>query len=82
VTRDSVFRTHANRWRARFTHDVEEAVTLADRVVIIDHGKIVLETPVALPRPRRRDSPSFSVLAQEILTYVLGLGQTIPTGNL
>jgi sulfonate transport system ATP-binding protein len=67
-------------WRAAgftgvlVTHDVEEAVTLADRVVAIDRGRIALDVPVALPRPRRRDSPPFAVLAEEILTHVLGPG--------
>jgi putative hydroxymethylpyrimidine transport system ATP-binding protein len=38
------------------THDVEEAVFLADRVIAISHrpGQIVHEENIALPRPRRR----------------------------
>jgi ABC-type nitrate/sulfonate/bicarbonate transport system ATPase subunit len=38
------------------THDVEEAVFLADRVIAISHrpGQIVHEEVIALPRPRRR----------------------------
>jgi sulfonate transport system ATP-binding protein len=54
------------------THDVEEAVTLADRVVAIDRGMIAFETPVALTRPRRRDSQPFAALALEVLAHVLG----------
>jgi sulfonate transport system ATP-binding protein len=35
------------------THDVAEAVALADRVIVIDHGRIALDVDVPLPRPRR-----------------------------
>jgi sulfonate transport system ATP-binding protein len=53
------------------THDVEEAVTLADRVVAIDRGRIAFEASIPLPRPRRRDSSSFATLAERILEHVL-----------
>jgi sulfonate transport system ATP-binding protein len=53
------------------THDVEEAVTLADRVVAVDGGRIGLEVRVPLPRPRRRDSPPFAALAERVLAHVL-----------
>ncbi|WP_367134203.1 ABC transporter ATP-binding protein [Saccharothrix sp. HUAS TT1] len=38
------------------THDVDEALLLADRVVVLDEGRIVAEHRVDLPRPRRRAS--------------------------
>ena len=38
------------------THDVSEAVALADRVVLIEDGRIALDQRVALPRPRQRGS--------------------------
>jgi sulfonate transport system ATP-binding protein len=38
------------------THDVAEALTLADRVVLIEDGRIGLDVAVELPRPRRRGS--------------------------
>jgi sulfonate transport system ATP-binding protein len=60
------------------THDVEEAVTLADRVVAIDQGMIAFETSILLARPRRRDSQPFAALAVEILAHVLGSPR--PTG--
>jgi NitT/TauT family transport system ATP-binding protein len=34
------------------THSVEEALTLSDRVIVMRDGMIVLDTPVAIPRPR------------------------------
>lgn len=37
------------------THDVEEALLLADRVVVLEHGRIAMDLQVALPRPRRHD---------------------------
>lgn len=46
-------------WRAHgfttilITHDVAEAVALADRVVVLRQGEIALDVPVDLPRPRR-----------------------------
>ncbi len=53
------------------THDVEEAVTLADRVIVLEAGRISLERVVALPRPRHRESPEFVALAQELLDHLL-----------
>lgn len=58
------------------THDVEEAVVLADRVVVIQNGKIGLDMPIPLPRPRRRDTLEFATLKGQILNHVLGDGQT------
>jgi NitT/TauT family transport system ATP-binding protein len=37
------------------THDVEEALTLASRVVIVNHGRVVDDRPVPLARPRTED---------------------------
>jgi sulfonate transport system ATP-binding protein len=35
------------------THDVAEAIALADRVVVLREGELVLDVPIDLPRPRR-----------------------------
>jgi len=52
------------------THDVTEAIALADRVIVIEDGTIALDIAVHLPRPRKRDV-TFSALEQSILTQIL-----------
>ena len=37
------------------THDIEEALILADRVILLAEGKLVDDIPVSLPRPRNED---------------------------
>ena len=49
------------------THDVAEAVSLADRVLLIEEGAIKLDLPIHLPRPRRRGSPEIAALEGRIL---------------
>lgn len=53
------------------THDVAEAVALADRVLVLREGQIVLDYVVNLPRPRRGLSdPAASTLQAQILKQV------------
>ncbi|WP_018608829.1 ATP-binding cassette domain-containing protein [Uliginosibacterium gangwonense] len=52
------------------THDVTEAVALADRIVLIDEGCITLNLPVPLPRPRERGK-EFAALEEHVLRQVL-----------
>jgi sulfonate transport system ATP-binding protein len=54
------------------THDVEEAVALADRVLLMRHGEFGHESMVSLERPRNRASAGFAALKAEILSRVLG----------
>jgi sulfonate transport system ATP-binding protein len=54
------------------THDVEEAVALANRVILIEEGEIVMDLPIRLPYPRQRDNPLFSKLVSQILNEILG----------
>jgi sulfonate transport system ATP-binding protein len=49
------------------THDVAEAVTLADRVLIIEGGEIALDLNINLQRPRERGSAEVAALEGEIL---------------
>jgi sulfonate transport system ATP-binding protein len=54
------------------THDVAEAVTLADRIVIIENGVVALEITVDLERPRHRAAPGFGALEEAILGRLIG----------
>jgi len=53
------------------THDVSEAVTVADRVILIDQGQIGMDLTVDLPRPRRKGSARLAELEAEVLERVL-----------
>ncbi len=53
------------------THDVSEAVTVADRVILIEQGEIGLDLQVDLPRPRRRGSVRLAELEEQVLDRVL-----------
>ena len=53
------------------THNIAEAVFLADRVLVMSHrpGRIISEVPVSLPRPRSLElmgTPQFAGLAQDV----------------
>ncbi|HEY9720625.1 MAG TPA: nitrate/sulfonate/bicarbonate ABC transporter ATP-binding protein [Oscillatoriaceae cyanobacterium] len=54
------------------THGIEEAVTLADRAIILgkDPGRIRADIPIRLPHPRHRDDPAFQTLVDEIYTIM------------
>jgi sulfonate transport system ATP-binding protein len=54
------------------THDVEEAVVLADRVVLIEKGLIGMDVKISLPRPRQRGDAEFAQTVEKILQRVMG----------
>jgi sulfonate transport system ATP-binding protein len=53
------------------THDVSEAVALADRVLVIEGGRIAHDINVEIPRPRRRGSADLAALEGSILRDLL-----------
>jgi sulfonate transport system ATP-binding protein len=53
------------------THDVGEAVALADRVLLVENGGLALDVPVTLPRPRRRGDAALAALEAQVLGRVL-----------
>jgi len=60
------------------SHNIEEAVFMADRIVVMDKepGRIIAELKVSLPHPRQRQSDEFRSLIDEV--YALLAGQTEP----
>ena len=54
------------------THDVEEAVLLCDRVLVLDAGRVRLSVEVDLPRPRARHLPEVGRLSLQLLSSIMG----------
>jgi len=90
LTRIEMQRLIESVWRElRFTavlvtHDVAEAVALADRVLLVEDGRITLDEPVMLARPRKHGAAAFAQLEGRVLERVLGeappdVAQVAPT---
>ncbi|WP_327365974.1 ABC transporter ATP-binding protein [Streptomyces sp. NBC_01217] len=86
LTRIKAQQLVAELWQRRgcavllVTHDVDEALLLADRALVMRDGAIAYETPVALDRPRAVGSPEFAALRSRLLTE-LGAGNTVPVAE-
>jgi sulfonate transport system ATP-binding protein len=50
------------------THDVDEALALADRVLVLGGGRISHSSAITLPRPRDRDHPELVAMRLRLLT--------------
>jgi sulfonate transport system ATP-binding protein len=50
------------------THDVDEAIALADRVLVLTDGRIGFSGQIDAPRPRDRDQPDLITLRARLLT--------------
>ena len=76
LTRMEMHDLLARIWiRERFTtvlitHDVVEAVTLADRVLVLKGGRIAIDLPVDARRPREADDPRVLELERRVLAAV------------
>jgi sulfonate transport system ATP-binding protein len=57
------------------THDVDEAIELADRVLVLDEGAIVVDVSIELPAPRSRRNSKFIDCREELLA---ALGVSLP----
>lgn len=77
LTRISMQRLLERVWRDQaftailVTHDVSEAVALADRVLVIENGRIAHDIDVDMPRPRQRGSADLAALEGSILRGLL-----------
>ena len=78
LTRDDMQRLLADVWRETrktviyVTHNVAEAVYLADRVIVMTPhpGTVKIEVPVALPRPRDPLSVAFLDHQKQLLSHL------------
>ncbi|MFZ3555699.1 ABC transporter ATP-binding protein [Streptomyces sp. BH055] len=81
LTRITAQRLVGELWQQRgcavllVTHDVEEAVLLADRVLVMDDGVIAHEARIDLERPRDLTDPRFAELRAELL-HRLGVDES------
>lgn len=80
LTRIKAQRLVAELWQRRgcavllVTHDVDEALLLADRALVMRDGAIAYDTRVGLDRPRAAGDPQFAALRTRLLTE-LGVAQ-------
>jgi sulfonate transport system ATP-binding protein len=79
LTRRDMQRLLESIWQERrftavlVTHDVMEAVTLSDRVLVLRDGAIAMDLPIDLPRPRHQAAGAVAELEDVILSS-LGAG--------
>ena len=52
------------------THDVDEAISLADRADVLENGRIIASVSINLPRPRQIGQPGFLELRKELLRAI------------
>jgi len=77
LTRTEMHRLIEDLWHSHgftallVTHDVQEAVALADRVILIEDGRIALDERITLARPRSQGDAAFAAIEKRILDRVL-----------
>jgi len=54
------------------THDVAEAVALADRVIVLDGGRIALDLDIPEPRPREKGTAEIARHEARLLAAIFG----------
>jgi len=73
LTRMSMHRLVLRLWARRrpavllVTHDVDEALALADRVLVLGSGQIAYSAAIAVERPRDRNHPELIDLRHRLL---------------
>ncbi|MDC8784371.1 ABC transporter ATP-binding protein [Roseateles koreensis] len=65
------------------SHNIEEAVMMADRVLIFSSnpGRVRAELPISLPRPRHPDSPEVRALIDEVYSLMTAGAATSAPGQ-
>jgi sulfonate transport system ATP-binding protein len=53
------------------THDVAEAVVLADRIILLDEGRITMDEAIQIPRSRSQGDPDFARTERLILNQLM-----------
>lgn len=56
------------------THDVDESIYLSDRVIVMsrDHGRILADVKIELPRPRDRTNPKYHDYVDQLTNILKG----------
>jgi len=81
LTRIRMYELVAKLWRAHtpavvlVTHDIDEAILLSDRIVVLSQGEISADVVVDFPRPRSRSDEAAIALRTRLLAE-LGVTQT------
>ncbi|MEV6008014.1 ABC transporter ATP-binding protein [Streptomyces sp. NPDC051976] len=57
------------------THDVDEAIVLADRVLVLDNGRVGLDLTIDVPHPRSYRDPLLGAYGQRLLA-ALGVDES------
>ena len=57
------------------THDVDEAISLADRILVLDEGRLIEDLKIDLPTPRDHGDPQFAQFRIHLLSR---LGVELP----
>jgi sulfonate transport system ATP-binding protein len=52
------------------THDVDEAILLADRALVLEKGRIIASVSIDFPRPRELSHPRFLGLRKQLLNAI------------
>jgi sulfonate transport system ATP-binding protein len=54
------------------THEIQEAVALADRVIVLEEGRVATSLDLPMNRPRVREERPFVTTSASLLAQILG----------
>ena len=63
------------------THDVEESLLLADRVIVLGTGHIQADIHIEIPRPRDTTSVAFNAIKREVLSHLSHVSPHVSRDN-